>query len=129
LLAAGPIVAALAGAGAVGVAGGVVGALVGLGIPEYEALRYEGRVKHGGILLSVHCDDSHWVKRAEDVLKATGAEDISSSGEAHADFAASDKPFARGRASIVDEESVIADRIEEPPIVRTAGSGGTTYEP
>ena len=81
LLAAGPIVAMLAGVGAVGVAGGIVGALVGLGIPEYEALRYEGRVKHGGILLSVHCDDSHWVKRAEEILKATGAEDISSSGE------------------------------------------------
>src|SRR5580700_11932551 len=81
LLAAGPIVALLAGAGAVGMAGGIVGALVGFGIPEYEALRYEGRVKHGGILMSVHCDDSHWVKRAEEVLKRTGAEDISSTGE------------------------------------------------
>src|ERR1700758_2401622 len=88
LLAAGPIVAALAGAGAVGVVGGIGGALVGMGIPEYEALRYEGRVKHGGILLSVHCDDHDWVRRAEEILKATGAEDISSSGEAHADFAA-----------------------------------------
>ncbi len=133
LLAAGPIVAALAGAGAVGVAGGIVGALVGMGIPEYEALRYEGRVKHGGILLSVHCDDGHWVKRAEEILKATGAEDISSSGEAHADFAASDKPFVRNHASIVDEPVVdrppvsVVDR-DEPVITRTAGSG-TTYEP
>ena len=120
LLAAGPIVAMLAGVGAVGVAGGIVGALVGLGIPEYEALRYEGRVKHGGILLSV--------QRAEEILKATGAEDISSSGESHADFAVSDKPFARGRSSIVDEP-VVVDQIEEPPITRSAGSGGTTYEP
>ena len=130
LLAAGPIVAMLAGAGAVGVAGGVVGALVGLGIPEYEALRYEGRVKHGGILMSVHCDDTHWVKRAEEILKATGAEDVSSSGEAHADFAASDKPLARGRSSIIDEP-VVVDRIDEPPVTRAAGSGGaagTTYE-
>src|SRR5438270_10467184 len=84
LIAAGPIVAALAGAGAVGVAGGIVGALVGFGIPEYEAKRYEGRMKRGGILLSVHCDDNTWVKRAEEVLKSTGAEDISSSSEASA---------------------------------------------
>jgi hypothetical protein len=105
LIAAGPIVAALAGAGAVGVAGGIVGALVGMGIPEYEAKRYEGRVKHGGILLSVHCDDVHWVKRAEDVLKSTGAEDVASSGEAAADFAKSDKPMPRTRGSIVEDEA------------------------
>jgi hypothetical protein len=95
LIAAGPIVAALAGAGALGVAGGLVGALVGMGIPEYEAKRYEGRIKAGGILLSVHCDNSDWVKRAEDVLKRTGAEDIASSGEARADYAVSDRPKER----------------------------------
>ena len=81
LIAAGPIMATLAGVGAGGVVGGIVGALVGLGIPEYEAKRYEGRVKDGGILLSVHCDSSNEVSRAKDILKATGAEDISSSGE------------------------------------------------
>lgn len=97
LVAAGPIVAALAGAGAVGVAGGIVGALVGLGMPEYEAKRYEGRVKSGGILLSVHCDDSEWVKKAKAVLKRTGAEDIAAAGEAGADFAKSDKPMPRTR--------------------------------
>src|SRR5205807_1887920 len=80
-IAAGPIVAALAGAGAGGVVGGITGALVGMGIPEYEAKRYEGRVKEGGILLSVHCDDSKWVKRAKEILKETGAEDVSSTGE------------------------------------------------
>src|ERR1700722_18931733 len=62
-IAAGPIMGALAGLGVGAAAGGVVGALVGMGIPEYEAKRYEGRVKNGGILVSVHCDDSDWVKK------------------------------------------------------------------
>ncbi|HWF11765.1 MAG TPA: quinol:electron acceptor oxidoreductase subunit ActD [Bryobacteraceae bacterium] len=107
LIAAGPIVAALAGAGALGAFGGIVGALVGMGIPEYEAKRYEGRVKHGGILLSVHCDDHQWVKRAEEILRSTGAEDISATGEAAADFARSDKPMPRTRGSIVEEPLVV----------------------
>lgn len=81
LIAAGPIMATLAGAGAGGAVGVLIGALVGMGIPEYEAKRYEGRVKNGGILLSVHCDNSDWVDRAKDILKQTGAEDISSAGE------------------------------------------------
>src|SRR6478735_2788658 len=80
-IAAGPIMGALAGIGVGGAVGGLVGALVGMGIPEYEAKRYEGHVKDGGILLSVHCDDSEWVKRAKSILKRSGAEDISSSGE------------------------------------------------
>jgi hypothetical protein len=80
-IAAGPIVAALAGTGAGAATGGLVGALAGFGIPEYEAKRYEGRVKDGGILVSVHCDNSDWVSRAKDVLKQAGAEDISSAGE------------------------------------------------
>jgi len=106
LLAAGPIMAALAAAGAVGMAGGITGALVGFGAPEYEAKRYEGRVRRGCNLLSVHCDDSQWRKRAIEILKRTGAEDISSSREAHADFAVSDKPVQRNRASILDEPVV-----------------------
>jgi hypothetical protein len=81
LIAAGPIMGALAGLGVGGTVGGLVGALVGLGIPEYEAKRYEGRVKDGGILLSVHCDSSDEISRAKEILKATGADDISSSGE------------------------------------------------
>lgn len=80
-IAAGPIMGALAGLGVGGAVGGLVGALVGMGIPEYEAKRYEGRVKDGGVLLSVHCDTSDEISRAKDVLKQTGAEDISSAGE------------------------------------------------
>jgi hypothetical protein len=88
---------ALAGLGAGGAVGGLIGALVGMGIPEYEAKRYEGRIKEGGILLSVHCDNSEWVGRAKDLLKKTGAEDVSSAGEASADYAKSDKPLPRTR--------------------------------
>jgi hypothetical protein len=80
-IAAGPIMASLAGLGVGAAAGGFIGALVGMGIPEYEAKRYEGRVKNGGILVSVHCDNSDWVSRAKDVLKSSGADDISSAGE------------------------------------------------
>jgi hypothetical protein len=69
--------------------------LIGAGLPEYEAKRYEGRIRHGGILLSVHCDDSTWVKRAKNILEQTGAEDIAATGEAKADFAATDKPVLR----------------------------------
>ena len=94
-IAAGPIMAALAGAGAGGVVGGLAGALVGMGIPEYEAKRYEGRVKEGGILLSVHCDNSEWTKKAKEILEHTGAQDISSAGEAAADFQKTDKPMTR----------------------------------
>jgi ActD protein len=94
-IAAGPIVAALAGAGAGGVVGGLAGALVGMGIPEYEAKRYEGRVKEGGILLSVHCDDSKWTKKAKDILEKTGGDDVASTGEESADFQKTDKPMPR----------------------------------
>ncbi len=98
-IAAGPIMGALAGVGVGGAVGGLIGALTGMGIPEYEAKRYEGRVKDGGVLLSVHCDSSDWVKRAKNVLKETGADDISSTGEASADYAESDKPLPRTRSS------------------------------
>jgi hypothetical protein len=84
-IAAGPIMGALAGLGVGGAVGGVVGALVGMGIPEYEAKRYEGRIKEGGVLLSAHCDTSNQIDTAKKILKDSGAEDISSSGEASAD--------------------------------------------
>jgi hypothetical protein len=81
-LAVGPIVAALAGIGLGGTVGGFAGILIGLGMPEYEAKRYAGRVEKGGILLSVHCDDSDWAKKAVAILEATGAADVSSTAEA-----------------------------------------------
>ena len=94
-IAAGPIMAALAGAGVGGAVGGLTGALVGMGIPEYEAKRFEGRVKDGGILLSVHCDDSAWTKKAKEILERTGAEDVSSTGEASSDVNATDEPYRK----------------------------------
>jgi hypothetical protein len=85
-IAAGPIMGALAGLGVGGAAGGMIGALVGLGIPEFEAKRYEGQIKQGGVLLSVHCDTSDEITRAKEALERTGAQDISSAGEASADY-------------------------------------------
>ena len=94
-VAAGPIVTALSGVGVGGALGGLTGALVGAGMPEYEAKRYAGRIKSGGALLSVHCDNSQWTKRAKTILEMSGAEDIASTGEASADFAESDTPKPR----------------------------------
>ncbi|HVZ60508.1 MAG TPA: quinol:electron acceptor oxidoreductase subunit ActD [Terriglobales bacterium] len=94
-IAAGPIVAAFAGAGVGGAIGGLTGALVGMGIPEYEAKRYEGRIKNGGILLSVHSDNSEWTDKAKKILESTGADDIASAGESKGDFSNSDKPLPR----------------------------------
>lgn len=99
LIAAGPIMAALAGAGVGGAVGGITGALIGLGMPEYEAKRYEGRINKGGILLSVHADDSDWAKKAKEILENTHADDISSAGEASADVDATDKPHRETTAS------------------------------
>jgi len=95
-IAAGPIMAALAGAGAGGLVGGIAGALIGMGIPEYEANRYEGRIKEGGILLSVHADDSDWKNKAKDILERTGAEDIGYKGESGAEDDESGRPYPKG---------------------------------
>jgi hypothetical protein len=94
-IAAGPLMGMLGGIGLGTTVGGLTGALVGLGIPEYEAKRYEGRIRRGGILMSVHCDDADWARRARNVLDRTGAQDIASAGEARADFAVHDKPLRR----------------------------------
>jgi hypothetical protein len=80
-IAAGPIMAALSGAGAGAALGGIAGALIGMGIPEYEAKRYEGKVKGGNILISVHTEDSDQVDHAKDILEHGGAEDVSASAE------------------------------------------------
>ena len=98
-IAAGPIMGALAGVGVGGTVGGLIGALVGMGIPDYEAKRYEGRVRDGGVLLSVHCDNSDWTKRAKDLLRDSGAQDMSSTGEAGAIGAGSEKPMPGGTTS------------------------------
>jgi hypothetical protein len=131
LIAAGPIMATLAGAGAGGAVGGMVGALVGMGIPEYEAKRYEGAVKDGGTLLSVHCDTSEQVDAAKSALKNTGARDISSSSEA------SSKDTAGGRGTfgnIAEGERLSArtpdratDRVLEQDDVVTADRTTTRY--
>jgi len=120
-IAAGPIMGALAGAGVGGAVGGLIGALVGMGIPEYEAKRYEGRVREGGVLLSVHADDSTWVKRAKDLLRDTGAQDISSTGEAGADFAESDKPLPRSSSAAMDPD---IDSTKIRPRTKTGGGYG-----
>src|ERR1700674_4810087 len=93
-IAAGPIMAGLAGLGVGGAVGGVTGALIGMGIPEFEAKRYEGRLQKGGILLSVHCDTAEEIKRAKEVLKVTGAEDVSSTGESSVDTKKTDSDAA-----------------------------------
>jgi hypothetical protein len=99
-IAAGPIMAGLAGLGVGGTVGGVTGAFVGMGIPEFEAKRYEGRLLKGGILLSVHCDTSEDIKRSKEILKSTGAEDVSSTGEASINTHQADRDAARAaRAS------------------------------
>jgi len=81
-IAAGPIMAALSGAGVGAAVGGITGALIGMGIPEYEARRYEAKVKEGNILVSVHADDSDQVDRAKRILTDAQAEDVATSGEA-----------------------------------------------
>jgi hypothetical protein len=82
LIAAGPIVAALSGAAVGAAAGGITGALVGMGIPELEAKRYEGKVKAGNLLISVHTDNSDEIKIAKDIFSSAGAQDICTAGEA-----------------------------------------------
>src|SRR5437660_1617966 len=80
-IAAGPILAALSGVAAGGTVGGIAGALIGMGIPEYEAKRYEGKIREGNILISVHAENSDEVSRAKDVFKNAGAEDVAYTGE------------------------------------------------
>jgi hypothetical protein len=92
---AGPLMLALASASVGGAVGGITGSLIGMGMPEYEAKRYEGRITKGQCLLSVHCDDAEWTAKAKDILERTGAEDISSTGEAKGDFQNADRPMVR----------------------------------
>ena len=121
LIAAGPIMAGLAGLGIGGAVGGLVGALVGMGIPEYEAKRYEGRVKDGGILLSVHCNTSEEISKAKDILKATGAEDIASSGEKSVSTHGVDR--SKLRSDRIRPSSVDSTRMEDERVNRKVIGG------
>jgi hypothetical protein len=105
-IAAGPLMAALAGVGLGGAAGGIAGALIGLGIPEHEAKRYEVRVKEGGILLSVHSDNADWTKRAKEIMERTGAQDISSTGEAAVNYVRSAMPLSDTTKETVSESAI-----------------------
>jgi hypothetical protein len=118
-IAAGPIMAALAGAGVGGAVGGLTGALIGLGFPEYEAKRYEGRVKEGGILLSVHCRDASQTGRAREILQRTGADDISASAQTSGEPAAGTAREAGRRTSAYAEPASAAGAYE--PVGAGAG--------
>lgn len=91
-IAAGPIMAMLAGAAVGAATGGITGALVGLGIPEYEAKLYDGKIRQGNVLISVHVDDRDEMRRAREILEHEGALHIATSGEASADSAEEDEP-------------------------------------
>jgi len=108
-IAAGPIMAALAGAGVGAAAGGLTGALVGMGIPEYEAKRYEGKIKEGNILISVHAEDAAERDRAKEIFKNCGAADISYTGEASVGRDRSE-PSQRTEF-IADDPAVTPDRL------------------
>jgi hypothetical protein len=111
-IAAGPIMAALAGAGIGTAVGGLTGALVGMGIPEYEAKRYEGVVKNGGILLSVHCSTDEAKDRAKKILESMGGEGIASTGEASSDTDTKDSDRMPGSTGMYPTS-------ETPPQSRT----------
>ena len=108
LIAVGPVVAAFAGAGAGGALGWIVGWLAGLPLSEYVAKRYAGRIRRGGILLSVHCDSQEWCNRARKALKDTGARDISSASESAADYGTTDKPTERKPADVTDRDECVS---------------------
>ncbi|MGA8154042.1 MAG: quinol:electron acceptor oxidoreductase subunit ActD [Terriglobales bacterium] len=95
LIATGPIVAVLAGVSVGGALGGLAGALIGMGIPESEAKRYERRIQEGGILVSVRCDNADWTKKAKAILENRGATDISSADEARPDWQTTEEPIRR----------------------------------
>ena len=121
-IAAGPIMAALAGLGAGSVVGGLTGALIGAGIPEYEAKRYEGRIRSGGILLSVHCDDDIMIGRAKEMLRHTGAQDIASAAEGRVSGGGRDRDHDRHHDHHRDHrddrhDEVRRDVIVDSPIV------------
>ncbi len=113
LVAAGPVLAALAGAGAGGTLGWIVGLLAGSSLTEYVAKRYAGRMRAGGILLSVHCDSQEWCNRAKTALRDTGARNISSASETSADYGTTDKPMERLPAAVANRGETPAQQTTE----------------
>ena len=105
-IAAGPIIAALSGAAVGGIAGGIAGGLIGLGIPEIEAKRYEGKVKAGNLLISVHTENSEEIAKAKDIFTKASAEDICTTDEASTD---KDRKAAE-RPTHAAEPALAADR-------------------
>ena len=105
-IAAGPIIAALSGVAIGATVGGIAGGLIGLGIPELEAKRYEGKIKEGNILISVHTDNSAEISRAKDIFTKAGAEDICTTGEAS-----------------TPKEQKATDRIAQPTMAAYSGAG------
>ena len=110
LVAAGPVVAALAGGGAGGALGWIAALLAGLRRAEYVAKRYAGRIRRGGILLSVHCDSPEWCDRAKKTLRDTGARNISSASESTADYGTTDRPTERASVAVTDRGEVLAQQ-------------------
>jgi len=111
-IAAGPILAALSGAAVGAAVGGIAGGLIGLGIPEIEAKRYEGKIKEGNILISVHTDNSDEIKRAKEIFTNQGAQDICITGEASAPDAPKDKSRTADLRS--DRSSAATPELAEP---------------
>jgi len=123
LVAAGPVLAAVAGAGAGGAVGWLMGLLAGQRLTEYVAKRYAGRIRRGGILLSVHCDSPEWCDRAKTTLKNTGAREVSSAPESAADYGTTDKPTERAPAPdvmtpVVIRSEPIAHQVLVEPVAR-----------
>jgi hypothetical protein len=116
LVAAGPVLAGAAGAGAGGVLGWLLGLLAGQQWTEYVAKRYAGRVRRGGILLSVHCDSPEWCGRAKTTLRDTGARDVSCAPESAADFGTTDKPTERAPATAVLHSAAPVPQTVEPVV-------------
>jgi hypothetical protein len=113
LVAAGPVLGGAAGAGAGGALGWIAGLVAGLWLPEYVAKRYAGRIRRGGILLSVHCDSEEWCDKAKQTLKATGARSISAARESAADYGTTDKPTERAPST--------AAKAAETPVQQAPG--------
>jgi hypothetical protein len=111
-IAAGPIIAALSGAAIGATAGGIAGGLIGLGIPEIEAKRYEGKIRKGNLLISVHTENSEDITKAKDIFAKAGAQDICTTGEASVP-----------KASKPGKSSKSTDRIAEPTMAAYRGSG------